>query len=245
MLNLSGKKALITGAAGGIGGEIASLYHKQGAELILTDLNAEALEKRAAELGGNVHTLTCNLGDTAEIEALTKKINTDFGGVDILVNNAGLTKDGLMLRMREADWDLVLRVNLTASFHLTRTLMRPMLKKRWGRIVNIASIVGVTGNPGQANYGASKAGMIGMTKCLAQEIAIKNVNANCIAPGFIRTPMTDALNDEQKQALISKIPSGRLGEAVDVANAALFLASEESAYITGQTINLNGGMAMI
>lgn len=246
MFNLEGKTALITGASGGIGGAIAKALAAQGATVALSGTRVEALEKAAAELGGNAVIVPANLGDKASVEALAKSAEEKLGGkVDILVNNAGLTKDGLAMRMKDEDWQQVIDVNLTAAFILTRALLRGMMKNRWGRIVNITSVVGVTGNPGQANYCASKAGLIGMSKSLAQEVASRNITVNCVAPGFIATAMTEALNDEQKAAINSKIPAGKMGSSEDIAAAVLYLASNEAGYITGQTIHVNGGMAMI
>jgi 3-oxoacyl-[acyl-carrier protein] reductase len=246
MFNLTGKTALVTGASGGIGGAIAKVLAAQGAAVALSGTRVEALEKAAAELGGKAVIVPANLGDKASVEALAKTAEEKLGGkVDILVNNAGLTKDGLAMRMKDDDWQQVIDVNLTAAFVLTRALLRGMMKNRWGRIVNITSVVGVTGNPGQANYCASKAGLIGMSKSLAQEVASRNITVNCVAPGFIATAMTDALNDEQKAAINNKIPAGKMGSSEDIAAAVLYLASAEAGYITGQTIHVNGGMAMI
>jgi 3-oxoacyl-[acyl-carrier protein] reductase len=245
MFDLSGKTALVTGATGGIGAAIARVFHKQGASVAISGTRAEVLEALKAELGERVHVLACNLGNPEEVEKLVPAAEAAMGSLDILVNNAGITRDGLAMRMKDADWAQVLDVNLTAAFRLSRAAMRGMMKRRYGRIIGITSVVGVTGNAGQANYAASKAGMIGMTKALAQELASRNVTVNCIAPGFIATPMTDALNDKQKEAIIAKVPAGRLGTADDVAAAALYLASAEGAYMTGQTLHVNGGMAML
>jgi 3-oxoacyl-[acyl-carrier protein] reductase len=245
MFNLSGKCVLITGAAGGIGGEVAKVLHELGATIGLTDMNEEGLKKVASNFSERVHYFAANLGDADAVKDLVKKAEAEMGSVDILVNNAGLTRDGLFMRMKDEDWQLVLDVNLTAAFRLSRACLRGMMKRRYGRIIGISSIVGFTGNPGQANYSASKAGMVGMTKCLAQEVASRGVTANCVAPGFIKTAMTDALPDDAKEKLASGIPMKRLGLANDVANAVAFLASEESGYVTGQTIHVNGGMAMI
>jgi 3-oxoacyl-[acyl-carrier protein] reductase len=246
MFNLNGKTALVTGASGGIGGAIAKALAAQGARVALSGTRVEALEKVKAELGGD-HVITpCNLSDTAAVDALVGQAETALGGrLDILVANAGITKDGLLLRMKDEDFQNVLKINLEGYFRLSRAALRNMMKNRWGRIIGITSVVGVTGNPGQANYAASKAGMIGFTKALAAEVASRNVTANCIAPGFIASPMTDVLNDTQKTALLTKIPAGRLGEGSDVAAAAVFLASDEASYMTGQTLHVNGGMAMI
>lgn len=246
MFDLSGKTALVTGASGGIGGAIAKALAAQGAKVALSGTRVEALEKVKAEIGGD-HVITpCNLSDPAAVDALIGQAEQALGGrLDILVANAGITKDGLLLRMKDDDFQNVLKINLESYFRLSRAALRNMMKNRYGRIIGITSVVGVTGNPGQANYAASKAGMIGFTKALAAEVASRNVTANCIAPGFISSPMTDVLNEAQKSALMSKIPAGRLGEGSDVAAAAVYLASEEAGYMTGQTLHVNGGMAMI
>lgn len=245
MFDLTGKTALVTGATGGIGAAIARALHKQGATVAISGTRAEVLEALKAELGERAHVLASNLGNPEEVEKLVPAAEAAMGALDILINNAGITRDGLAMRMKDEDWAQVIDVNLTAGFRLARAAMRGMMKRRFGRIIGITSVVGVTGNAGQANYAASKAGMIGMTKALAQELASRNVTVNCIAPGFISTPMTDALNDKQKEAIIAKVPAGRLGTSDDVAAAALYLASAEAAYITGQTLHVNGGMAMI
>ena len=245
MFDLTGKGALVTGASGGIGSDIARALHGQGATVALSGTRKEALDALAAELGERTHVLPCNLSDAAAVDALPKQAEEALGNLDILVNNAGLTRDNLFMRMKDEEWDEVIRVNLTAAFRLSRGVLRGMMKRRWGRIIGITSVVGVTGNPGQGDYAASKAGMIGMTKSLAQEVASRNITANCIAPGFIRSAMTDALNEEQQSRIMSTIPAGRLGEASEIAAAAVFLASEEAAYVTGQTLHVNGGMAMI
>ncbi len=246
MFDLTGKTALVTGASGGIGGAIAATLVAQGATVALSGTRVDALEKMAATLNGKAVITPANLADKASVEALAKEAEAKLGGrVDILVNNAGLTRDGLAMRMKDDDWQSVLDVNLSAAFILSRALMRNMMKNRWGRIVSITSVVGVTGNPGQANYAASKAGLIGMSKSLAQELASRNITVNCVAPGFIATAMTDALNDEQKAAINSKIPAGKMGSADDIAAAVLYLASSEAGYVTGQTLHVNGGMAMI
>jgi 3-oxoacyl-[acyl-carrier protein] reductase len=245
MFDLTGKSALVTGASGGIGGEIARALHAQGATVGLSGTRVEPLEKLKAELGGRAHVLPCDLGDPAAIEALLKSADAALGGIDILVNNAGLTRDNLALRMKDEDWQKVIDVNLTAGFRLARGAMRGMMKKRWGRIIGITSIVGVTGNPGQANYAAAKAGMIGMSKSLAQEVASRAITVNCVAPGFIETQMTDALTEDQKARIMATIPAGRLGQSAEIAAAVVYLASQEAAYVTGQTIHVNGGMAMI
>ena len=245
MFDLSGRKALVTGASGGIGEEIARMLHKQGAIVGLHGTRAEKLEELANELGERVFVFPANLSDRAAVKALGEKAEADLGGVEILVNNAGITKDGLFVRMSDEDWDAVLEVNLTSVFRLTRELTHPMMRRRFGRIVNITSVVGVTGNPGQANYCASKAGMIGFSKSLAQEIATRNVTVNCVAPGFIESAMTHKLNDKQKDAIMGAIPMRRMGTGAEVASAVAYLASNEAGYVTGQTIHVNGGMAMI
>jgi 3-oxoacyl-[acyl-carrier protein] reductase len=245
MFNLTGKTALVTGASGGIGGAIARALHSQGATVAISGTRREALDKLAAELADRVHVLPCNLADAAATEDLPKQAEAAMGRLDILVNNAGLTRDNLAMRMKDEEWQTVLDVNLTSGFRLARAAMRGMMKRRWGRIIGITSIVGVTGNPGQANYAAAKAGMIGMSKALAQEIASRGITVNCVAPGFIETAMTDALNADQKARLLPSIPAGRLGQSAEIASAVAFLASDEAAYITGQTIHVNGGMAMI
>ncbi len=245
MFNLDGKIALITGAAGGLGDKIARTLHAQGATLALTDMRAEPMEKLKAELGERVEFFVANLTNSEDVNNLVKNVEEKMGRIDILVNNAGLTRDNLFMRMSDEDWQLVLDVNLSAGFKLAKAAIRGMMKRRYGRIIGIASVVGVMGNPGQANYSASKAGMIAMNKCLAQEVGSRGVTVNSIAPGFIRTPMTDVLPDDVKAQLLSKIPEGKLGEAQDIANAVAFLASDEAQYITGQTLHVNGGMAMI
>ena len=245
MFELNGKIALITGAAGGLGDKIARTLHAQGATIALTDMRAEPMEALKAELGSRVEVFTANLTKSEEVNSLVKDVEAKMGRIDILVNNAGLTRDGLFVRMSDEDWQLVIDVNLTAGFKLAKAAVRGMMKNRFGRIIGIASVVGVTGNAGQANYSASKAGMIAMNKCLAQEVGSRGITVNSIAPGFIRTPMTDVLSDDVKKALLVKVPTGALGEAQDIANVVAFLASDEANYITGQTININGGMAMI
>jgi 3-oxoacyl-[acyl-carrier protein] reductase len=246
MFDLSGKTALVTGASGGIGGAIAKALAAQGARVALSGTRVEALEKVRAEIGGDHPITPCNLSDAAAVDGLVGQAEQALGGrLDILVANAGITKDGLLLRMKDEDFQNVLKVNLESYFRLSRAALRNMMKNRWGRIIGITSVVGVTGNPGQANYAASKAGMIGFTKALAAEVAIRNVTANCIAPGFIASAMTDVLNEAQRTAALSKIPAGRLGEASEVAGAAVYLASDEAGYMTGQTLHVNGGMAMI
>jgi 3-oxoacyl-[acyl-carrier protein] reductase len=245
MFDLKGKKALVTGASGGIGGAIAAALHRQGALVAISGTRRDALDQRAAELGAGVHVLPCNLSDKQDIEALVPAAEAALGGLDILVNNAGITRDGLFLRLRDEDWDEVIAVNLTAAFRLCRAAIKGMMRRRYGRIINITSIVGVTGNPGQGNYTAAKAGMIGMTKSLAAEVASRTVTVNCVAPGFISSPMTDALNEKQRDMILANVPAGRLGSGQDVAAAVVFLASGEAAYITGHTLHVNGGMAMI
>lgn len=246
MFDLTGMTALVTGASGGIGSEIAKALAAQGATLALSGSNEEKLKAFAAELGGDHRTLVCNLSDPAAVDALVPQAVEALGGtLDILVNNAGVTRDNLSMRMSDEEWGDVIRINLEAAFRLCRAAARPMMKARFGRIVSITSIVGVTGNPGQANYAASKAGLIGMSKALAQELASRNVTVNCVAPGFIRSAMTDALNDAQKGAITGRIPSGKLGEGSDIGAAVAYLASREAGYVTGQTLHVNGGMAMI
>jgi 3-oxoacyl-[acyl-carrier protein] reductase len=246
MFRLDGKVALITGASGGLGNKIARTLHAQGATLALTDMRAEGMEALKNELGADrVDCFVANLSNPEEIATLVKSVEVRFGQIDILINNAGLTRDNLFMRMSDEDWQLVLDVNLTAGFKLGKAVIRGMMKRRYGRIIGIASVVGVMGNAGQANYSASKAGMIAMNKCLAQEVGSRGITVNSVAPGFIRTPMTDVLPDDVKAALLSKIPEAKLGEAQDIANAVAFLASDEAQYITGQTLHVNGGMAMI
>jgi len=246
MFALNGKNALVTGASGGLGGAIATALHAQGAKVVLSGTKIEALKKLQAELGERAFVAAGNLSDPAVPAVLLKEAEAQVGGgIDILINNAGLTRDGLALRMKDEDWDSVINVNLSAAFRLTRVALKGMMSRRWGRVVSITSIVGVTGNPGQANYAASKAGLIGMTKSLAGEMAARNITLNCVAPGFITTAMTDALTEDQKQRLLPNIPVGYIGEPKDVSGAVVFLSSEEARYITGQTIHVNGGMAMI
>ncbi|MBO6902253.1 MAG: 3-oxoacyl-[acyl-carrier-protein] reductase [Rhizobiaceae bacterium] len=245
MLDLTGRKALVTGASGGIGDAIARLLHAQGATVGLHGTRVEKLEALAGELGDRVRLFPANLSDRDAVKALAQKAESDLEGVDILVNNAGITKDGLFVRMSDADWDSVIEVNLTAVFRLTRELTHPMMKRRHGRIINITSVVGVTGNPGQANYCASKAGMIGFSKSLAQEIASRGITVNCVAPGFIESAMTEKLNEKQSEAILGSIPMKRMGTGPEVASVVAFLASDEASYMTGQTMHVNGGMAMI
>ncbi len=245
MFDLSGKAALVTGASGGIGGAIARALHKQGATVTLSGTRAEALEQLKASLGERANVVTAKMDDPADIDRLAKDAEAAMGKLDILVNNAGITRDNISMRMKDEEWEKVLQVNLTGTFRLTRAAMRGMMKRRFGRVINITSIVGVTGNPGQANYAASKAGMIGMSKSLAAEVASRGITVNCVAPGFIATPMTDALNEEQKKKLLAAIPAERLGAPDDIAAGVVYLASAEAAYVTGQTLHINGGMAMI
>ncbi len=245
MFALEGKKALVTGATGGIGGAIAKVLHAAGATVALSGTRQAALDTLVAEYGERAHAVPCDLGDKTAVEALVPAAEAAMGGLDILVNNAGLTRDGLFLRMKDDDWDQVIAVNLTATFRLSRAAIKGMMRRRAGRIVSITSIVGVTGNPGQGNYAASKAGMIGMTKSLAAEVASRGITVNCVAPGFITSPMTDALNDKQRETILANVPAGRLGTGAEIAAAVLFLASDEAAYVTGQTLHVNGGMAMI
>ena len=245
MFDLTGRTALVTGASGGIGGAIARALHAQGAAVGLSGTRAALLEELAGALGERAVVLPCDLRDPAATEALVGQAEAALGQVDILVNNAGLTRDSLAMRLKDEDWQTVLDVNLTAGFRLARAALRGMMRRRWGRIIGIASIVGATGNPGQANYAAAKAGLIGMSKSLAAEVASRGITVNCIAPGFVVTAMTDALKDEQRAALAARIPAGRLGTPEDIAAAAVYLASEEAAWVTGQTLHVNGGMAML
>ena len=246
MFDLTGKTALVTGATGGIGADIARALHAQGAFVVLSGTRQAVLQERAAELGERTATVAANLSDPSAVDGLLEAAETAAGApVDILVANAGITRDGLLLRMKDDDWAEVLRVNLESYFRLSRAAMRGMMKRRHGRIIGITSVVGVTGNAGQANYAASKAGMIGFSKALAQEVATRGITVNCIAPGFIESPMTDALNEAQKTQILGTIPAGRLGAGADVAAACVYLASAEAAYMTGQTLHVNGGMAMI
>ena len=246
MFDLSDLSALVTGASGGIGAAIAEALHAQGATVALSGTRREALDRLAERLGeGRAHVVPANLSDRASVEGLVPAAEAAMGKVDILVNNAGITRDNIFMRMKDEEWDQVLAVNLTAGFVLARACMRGMMKRRFGRIIGITSVVGVTGNPGQANYAAAKAGMIGMSKSLAAEVASRNVTVNCIAPGFIETAMTDALNDRQKDAILGSVPAGRLGTVGEIAAAAVYLASREAAYVTGQTLHVNGGMARI
>jgi 3-oxoacyl-[acyl-carrier protein] reductase len=246
MFDLSGMTALVTGASGGIGSAIARALVTQGAKVALSGTREDALKAVAAEIGGDTVIVPCNLGDAESVEGLIPAALEALGGkLDILVNNAGVTRDGLIMRMKDEDWDQVISVNLEAAFRLIRAATRPMMKARFGRVITITSIVGTTGNPGQANYAASKAGLVGMSKALAQELASRNITVNCVAPGFISSAMTDGLPDAQRDALLGKIPAGKLGEGSDVAAAVVYLASPEASYVTGQTLHVNGGMAMI
>jgi len=245
MFGLEGRRALVTGASGGIGGAIARALHGCGAAVGISGTRADALEKLAGDLGDRCHVLPANLSDSDAVDALVGKAEAAMEGLDILVNNAGLTRDGLAVRMKDEDWAVVQQVNLEAAFRLSRAALRGMMKQRFGRIIGITSVVGVTGNAGQVNYAASKAGLIGMTKALAQEVAARGITANCVAPGFIASAMTDALNEKQREAILTTIPAGRLGTGDEVASAVVYLASDEAAYMTGQTLHVNGGMAMI
>jgi 3-oxoacyl-[acyl-carrier protein] reductase len=245
MFDLSGKTALVTGASGAIGGGIARMLHGQGATVGISGTRREALDTLAAELGSRVHVLPCNLAKADEVEALIPAAEAAMERVDILVNNAGLNRDALFVRIKDEDWDQVLAVDLTAAFRLSRAAVYPMMRRRSGRIVNITSVVGVTGNAGQANYTAAKAGLIGMSKSLAQEVASRNVTVNCVAPGFVKSAMTDALSEKLREAILEKVPAKRLGTAEDIAAAVVYLASDEAGWVTGQTFHINGGMAMI
>ena len=245
MFDLTGKNVLVTGASGGIGGEIARRLHASGATVGISGTRLEPLQALAAELGARVHVLTCNLSDSAAVTELPKQASAAMGSVDVLVNNAGITRDNLFMRMSEDEWQSVLDVNLTATMLLCKGVLRGMMKARWGRIVNISSVVGATGNPGQANYAASKAGMVGMSKSLAYEVASRGITVNAIAPGFIETAMTANLKPAQKEAILLSIPSGRMGAPNEIAAAVLYLASEEAGYVTGATLHVNGGMAML
>jgi 3-oxoacyl-[acyl-carrier protein] reductase len=245
MFDLTGKIALVTGATGGIGAGIAIAMHKQGAIVALSGTRQAVLEELAAKLGERAHVYACNLTDKQQVEALVPSVEAKLGQLDILVNNAGFTRDGLIMRMKDEDWDDVIAVNLTASFRLARSAVKGMLKRRYGRIINIASLSGVIGNAGQTNYAASKAGLVGMSKSLAQEVATRGITVNCIAPGFIETAMTDVLNEKLMETILATVPVRRLGHVDEIAAAAVYLASVEASYTTGQTLNINGGMAMI
>jgi 3-oxoacyl-[acyl-carrier protein] reductase len=244
MFDLQGRKALVTGASGGLGGAIARTLHAQGATVAVSGTRRSALDEIASHLGERVHVVEANLSDRDAVEALVPAAEAAMEGLDILVNNAGVTKDNLFLRMKDEEWDQVIAVNLTAAFRLSRAAVKGMMRRRYGRIVNIGSVVGSTGNPGQGNYAASKAGLIGLTKALAVEVASRNITVNCVSPGFIESPMTDALNDKQRESILGTVPMGRLGKGDDVAAAVLYLASEEAGYVTGHTLHVNGGMAM-
>jgi 3-oxoacyl-[acyl-carrier protein] reductase len=245
MFDLTGKTALVTGATGGLGGAIARALHQQGAIVALSGTRRDALDQLAGELDARTHVLTCNLADKQEADALVAQCEARMGKLDILVANAGITRDNLLVQLSDEAWDEVIAVDLTASFRLTRAALKGMMRRRFGRIIGITSVVAVTGNAGQGNYAAAKAGMIGLIKSLAQEYARRSITANCVAPGFIATPMTDKLNDKQRDAILTRVPAGRLGAATDVAAAVVYLASDEAAYMTGQTLHVNGGMAMI
>ena len=245
MFDLSGKTALVTGASGGIGGAIARALHEQGAAVTLSGTRADALEQLKASLGERAHVVAAKIDDAADIDRLAREAEAAMGKIDILVNNAGITRDNLSVRMKDEDWEKVLQVNLTGTFRLTRAVTRGMMRRRHGRVVNITSIVGVTGNPGQANYAAAKAGLIGMSKSLAQELASRGITVNCLAPGFIATPMTDVLTDDQKKGILGRVPADRLGTPDEIAAGVVYLSSDEAAYVTGQTLHINGGMAMI
>jgi len=245
VFDLTGRTALITGASGGLGGAIARALHARGAAVALSGTRGAALETLAAELKNRAHVTVCDLSDPDSVEALVPAAEAALGSLDILVNNAGITRDNLFMRMKNPEWDSVLAIDLTAAFRLTRAALKGMMKRRSGRIINISSIVGVTGNPGQSNYAAAKAGLIGMSKALAAEVASRGITVNCIAPGFIASPMTDSLNDKQRQSILASVPMGRLGAGSDIGFAAVYLASSEASYVTGQTLHVNGGMTMI
>ncbi|MFJ7437353.1 3-oxoacyl-[acyl-carrier-protein] reductase [Methylorubrum thiocyanatum] len=245
MFDLTGRKALVTGATGGLGGAIARALHAQGAHVALSGTRRAVLDELAAELGGErVAVVEANLADKGAVEALLPAAESALGGLDILVNNAGITRDNLFMRMKDEEWEAVLDVNLTAAFRLSRAALRGMMKRRYGRIIGISSVVGATGNPGQGNYAAAKAGLVGMTKALAAEVATRGITVNCIAPGFITSAMTDALNEKQRETILTRVPAGRLGTGAEIGAAAVYLASEEAGYVTGQTLHVNGGMAM-
>jgi 3-oxoacyl-[acyl-carrier protein] reductase len=244
MFDLTGRKALVTGATGGIGGSIARALHAQGAIVTLSGTRRSALDELAASLGDRVHVVEANLSDKDSVEALVPAAESAMEGLDILVNNAGVTKDNLFMRMKDEEWDTVIAVNLTAAFRLSRAAVKGMMRRRYGRIVNIGSVVGSTGNPGQGNYAASKAGLIGMTKALAAEVASRSITVNCVAPGFIESPMTDSLNEKQHAGILGTVPMGRLGQGGEIASSVVYLASTEAGYVTGHTLHVNGGMAM-
>jgi 3-oxoacyl-[acyl-carrier protein] reductase len=245
MFDLSGKTALVTGASGGIGGAIARALHKQGATVTLSGTRADALEQLRASIGERAHVVAAKMDDAADIDRLAKEAEAAMGKIDILVNNAGITRDNISMRLKDEDWEKVLQVNLTGAFRLTRAVMRGMMRRRHGRVINITSIVGIIGNPGQANYAAAKAGLIGMSKSLAQELASRAITVNCLAPGFIATPMTEVLSEDQKKVILGRVPAERLGTPEEIAAGVVYLASDEAAYVTGQTLHINGGMAMI
>ena len=245
MFDLTGRFALVTGATGGIGGEIARALHARGATVAISGTRREMLDALASELGDRIIVAQANLSDAESVEALVPAAEAAMGGLDILVNNAGITRDNLFIRMKDDEWDDVLRVDLTAAFRLTRAAVKTMMRRRYGRIIQITSVVGATGNPGQGNYAAAKAGLVGMSKALAAEVATRNITVNCIAPGFIETPMTYVLNEKQREAVLQKVPMGRLGSAAEIAASVVYLSSSEAGYITGQTLHVNGGMAMI
>ena len=245
MFDLTGRRVLVTGASGGIGGAIARALHAKGATVALSGTRRNALAALAEELKERAYVSPCDLADPTALEALAPAVEAAIGPIDILVNNAALTRDDLFVRMKDADWDLVLSIDLTAAFHLSRAVLKGMMKRRFGRIINISSIVGVKGNPGQANYAAAKAGLIGMSKSLAAEVASRGITVNCIAPGFITSPMTDSLSEKQRERILAEVPIGRLGEAAEIGSAAVYLASDEASYVTGQTLHVNGGMIMI
>jgi 3-oxoacyl-[acyl-carrier protein] reductase len=245
MFDLTGKSALVTGASGGIGADIARTLHAAGATVGLSGTRVEPLEALAAELGSRAHVLPCNLSNPEDVEGLVKRAAEAMGAVDILVNNAGITRDGLAMRMSDDDWQSVIDVNLTAAFRLCRAAIRGMMKARWGRIVNISSVVGRAGNAGQANYAASKGGLVALSKSLAEEVASRGITVNCVAPGFIETPMTEKLNEAQRATILASVPAGRMGTPLEIAAAVLYLASQEAAYVTGATLHVNGGMDMV
>ncbi|GJD91813.1 MULTISPECIES: 3-oxoacyl-[acyl-carrier-protein] reductase [Methylobacterium] len=245
MFDLTGRKALVTGATGGLGNAIARALHAQGASVALSGTRAEALEALAAELGARAHIVPANLAEADSVEALVPAAEAAMGPLDILVNNAGITRDNLSMRMKDEEWEQVLTVNLTAAFRLSRAALKGMMRRRAGRIVNIGSVVGTTGNPGQANYAAAKAGLVGLTKALAAEVASRNVTVNCVSPGFITSPMTDVLNDKQREGILGRVPAGRLGTGQEIGAAVVYLASDEAAYVTGHNLHVNGGMAMV
>ena len=245
MFDLTGRKALVTGATGGLGNAIARALHAQGASVALSGTRAEALEALAAELGARAHIVPANLAEADSVEALVPAAEAAMGPLDLLVNNAGITRDNLSMRMKDEEWEQVLTVNLTAAFRLSRAALKGMMRRRAGRIVNIGSVVGTTGNPGQANYAAAKAGLVGLTKALAAEVASRNVTVNCVSPGFITSPMTDVLNDKQREGILGRVPAGRLGTGQEIGAAVVYLASDEAAYVTGHNLHVNGGMAMV